>query len=322
MFHHPLSAAKPVVVIPRMSGTCKECGCSCNTCFNYNSLDLHQQIEELQSRLLRSNRNIHQAEEELMQNKQAAEYEISKLKEELSRLRDRYDRLMESHKCLQRQNHSLEDKLLKVVNKFEAEKTTIQKDYAAATSKLVDTRVTICELEEENDRYRKDCNLAVQLLQCKPSSFVAHKLNSLPPDLQERVKCHMTREEIINMEEPPPSKETKLIRVPMQTFPPTAMVYSINNQTDVHNNDKSKNATTTETVPMTLIAKVLSHPEPTRKPRKTYICFRCKRDIVLVDQEAQTCLGKDKDSSLTAVSSNLRVHKSNRTRLNSAETEI
>ena len=36
------------------------------------------------------------------------------------------------------------------VNKFEAEKTALQKDVSNLTSKLVDAKVTICDLEEEN----------------------------------------------------------------------------------------------------------------------------------------------------------------------------
>ena len=45
-----------------------------------------------------------------------AECEIGKLQEELAKLRDRYDRLYESHKKLQRVNHNLEDKLLTIVS--------------------------------------------------------------------------------------------------------------------------------------------------------------------------------------------------------------
>ena len=36
------------------------------------------------------------------------------------------------------------------VNKFEVEKTALQKDVSNLTSKLVDAKVTICDLEEEN----------------------------------------------------------------------------------------------------------------------------------------------------------------------------
>ncbi|XP_067682382.1 tight junction-associated protein 1-like [Haliotis asinina] len=310
------------VIVPRMANICKDCGCACQTCFsNGSSLDLHQQIEELQCQLLRSNSHISLIEHELIDSKQLAEYEVLKLREEFARLRDRYDRLLESHKRMQKVNHDLEDKLLKVVNKFEGEKVSLQREVAALTSKLVDGKVTICELEEENERYRNDCNLAVQLLHCRPSNFVAHKLNSLPMDLQDRVKKHMTREQILNMENS--VKESKLIRVPMQTFPPCAMVYSVNN-TDAESN--MGNVSPTETVPMSLIAKVLTQPEPRRKPQRTYICLKCKRDVVLIDKQVQATGLRDLERN----SLPMRVHRtgstssngSGRPRHNSTETEI
>ena len=36
------------------------------------------------------------------------------------------------------------------VNKFDSEKTTLQQENAALTSKLVDSKVTICDLEQES----------------------------------------------------------------------------------------------------------------------------------------------------------------------------
>lgn len=43
--------------------------------------------------------------------------------------------------------------------------------------KLIDLVSFVCHFMQE--RYRVDCNMAVQLLQCKPSNFVAHKLNTV-----------------------------------------------------------------------------------------------------------------------------------------------
>lgn len=56
------------------------------------SLDLHQKIVELESELRKSNEHISKLGRELMDNKQVADYEVLKLREELSKLRDRYDR--------------------------------------------------------------------------------------------------------------------------------------------------------------------------------------------------------------------------------------
>ncbi|XP_033736339.1 tight junction-associated protein 1-like isoform X2 [Pecten maximus] len=312
------------VSLMSLTQACPDCGCTCRGCFsNHSSLDLHQEIEALESQLRKSNNHISQIEHEIIDSKQLAEYEVLKLTDELAKLRDRYDRLYESHKRLQKVNHGLEDKLLKVVNGFEGDKMGLQKELALMTSKLVEAKSLVCELEEENEQTRKDCNYAVQLLQCKPSNFVAHKLNTLPMELQERVKSHMTREEIINCEDGPQNESTKLIRVPMQTFPPTAMVYSINNSSQKSIKDTNKNST--DSVPMNLIAKVLTQPETKRKPRRMYICLRCKLDVVVHDKEVQVSMGRDVNCSNGGIGSSgsLRVHKPpGRIRTISTETEI
>lgn len=86
---------------------------------------------------------------------------------------------MEGHRKLQKVNQGLEDKLLRIVDKFETEKSALTHDIADLTTKLVEARVSLTDLEEENELYKNDCNIAVQLLQCKPSNFVGHKLNTV-----------------------------------------------------------------------------------------------------------------------------------------------
>lgn len=68
---------------------------------------------------------------------------------------------------------------MRIADKFETEKNALTRDVADLTNKLVDARVSIADLEEESDQYRNDCNIAVQLLQCKPSNFVGHKLTTV-----------------------------------------------------------------------------------------------------------------------------------------------
>ena len=129
-----------------------------------------------------------------------------------------------------------------------------------------------------------------------------------------------------------PTTETKTIRVPMPTFPPTAMVYSIN-KVVVTPQDKDGRI---ENVPITLVAKVLSQPEPKRKPQRTYICNKCKMDIVFMEKGIQTekMLNRDHNDSDLDLSMEKQqyssgimlakphVHKPHKTRLNSTETEI
>lgn len=142
--------------------------------------------------------------------------------------------------------------------------------------------------------------------------------SQLPIEFQERVKKHMTQEQRLNCEEAPPSNDTtKLIRVPMPTFPPTAMVYSINNHPKGDNQDKTDE--TNDTVPMNLITKVLTPNEPKHKPRRVYLCVKCNDDVTYHDKEVQVNISRDVVSNY----SNTRVHRPHgRMRLNSTETDI
>lgn len=298
---------------------CSSCGCACEGCLKSStSLDLQQRIEELQSQLLRSHAHMSNLNHEYENSKQTRDFEMLKLREELVKLRDRYERLLESYKRMQKINDSLENKILKVVNSYEGEKTALQKELATLTSKLVDAKSAIYDLEEDNERYRNDCNIAVQLLQCKPSNFVAQKLCDLPVPLQERVKCHMTTEEVINTDNNQGKETTKLIQVPMQTFPPTAMVYSVP-KVDKNEENKKKNKEN-ENVPVTLIAKVLSQPELKRTPQRVFVCVKCLEDYSFSHKQTQTTSTKDSDRGNDHVQT-VSVHRKIRSQSSSSSTE-
>lgn len=59
-------------------------------------------------------------------------------------------RLYEAHKRVQKVNQSLEDKLLKLVDKTETEKSTLTKDVATLSHRLADANYTIQRLQEDN----------------------------------------------------------------------------------------------------------------------------------------------------------------------------
>ncbi|GBN23842.1 hypothetical protein AVEN_35879-1, partial [Araneus ventricosus] len=58
--------------------------------------------------------------------------------------------LYENQRRLQKINEGLEEKLLHVAEKFENEKSDLTRDVSDLTSRLVEARLTIAELEEEN----------------------------------------------------------------------------------------------------------------------------------------------------------------------------
>ena len=102
----------------------------------------------------------------------------------------KYERLLDAHKKLQRTNMSLEEKLLKIVDKFEGEKNLINRDLSTQTQKVVEAKLTIQQLHKQNSQLKSDLHVALNILQMKPNSFVSHRLDSLPEDLQLRVKQH------------------------------------------------------------------------------------------------------------------------------------
>lgn len=54
------------------------------------------------------------------------------------------------------------------------------------------------------------------------------KFESLPVDLQQKVKLYMSNKKKCGEGNNQPKHEMKTIKVPIPTFPPTAMFYSVN----------------------------------------------------------------------------------------------
>jgi tight junction protein 4 (peripheral) len=59
-------------------------------------------------------------------------------------------RLYEAHKKLQKVNQGLEDKLLRVVDKFETEKNAIARDLSSTSQSLAEERAKNARLQSEN----------------------------------------------------------------------------------------------------------------------------------------------------------------------------
>ncbi|KAG1708462.1 Brain-enriched guanylate kinase-associated protein [Nymphon striatum] len=257
-------------------------------------LHLHTEIESLKCQLVDKEYHILQMETNFLTDAQRYPSEHQAVRDEVQFWQDKYDRLFESHKKMQKVNQGLEDKLLRIVDKFETEKAALTTDVADLTTKLIETRVNLSELEEENDQYRHDCNIAVQLLQCKPSNFVSHKLSTfvvlkdlvlssffqLPSDFQSKVKDHISvndRKGGRTVNNVP--HEPKVIRVPIPTFPPTAMVYSVNGHDESESNNIPKKPVQPhpDVVSAAIMAKVLEERAKERNSKgSVYVCKYCR----------------------------------------------
>ncbi|XP_007934398.1 tight junction-associated protein 1 [Orycteropus afer afer] len=162
---------------------------------------LQQENEELRRRLASATRRTEALERELEIGQDCLELELGQSREELDKYKDKFRRLQNSYTASQRTNQELEDKLhtlaslshswIFAIKKAEMDKKTLDWEIVELTNKLLDAKNTINKLEELNERYRLDCNLAVQLLKCNKSHFRNHKFADLPCELQDMVRKHL-----------------------------------------------------------------------------------------------------------------------------------
>ncbi|KAH8379307.1 hypothetical protein KR009_004134, partial [Drosophila setifemur] len=195
------------------------------------------EIEQLQQALIEKQSQLYALETACLRE---TERQVE-LEDSVIAWQDKYDRLYESHKRVQKVNQSLEDKMLKLVDRNAGERAQLTSDVATLSVRLAQANFNIAKLQREIERYKADISLAIQLLQCKPDSFVSQKVSSLPIDIQSKVSAYMRLEtnshsdsECSNSgvgvattasykvlpasDSPPPSA---------CPFPPTAMVYSM-----------------------------------------------------------------------------------------------
>lgn len=166
---------------------------------------LQQENEELRRRLALATRRTEALEHELEIGQDCLELELGQSREELDKFKDKFRRLQNSYTASQRTNQELEDKLQTLIKKAEMDRKTLDWEIVELTNKLLDAKNTINKLEELNERYRLDCNLAVQLLKCNKSHFRNHKFADLPCELQDMVRKHLHSGQEAASPDPAPS---------------------------------------------------------------------------------------------------------------------
>ncbi|KAH7940191.1 hypothetical protein HPB52_022106 [Rhipicephalus sanguineus] len=271
-----------------MKCVCQECGCVCESCVSgSNSLHLHQEIEALKRQLLERDCHIVRMETQVMDLHRQHWIVFKPLHPNApcrqEACQDRWQRLQDGYRKLQKVNQGLEDKLLRVVDRCETEKNALSRDLQELTTRLVDAQLALAQLREENEQYRNDCNVAVQLLQCKPSSFVASKYSTLPNELQEKVRSHLGS----RSQRTPP--EARVIRVPMPTFPPTAMVYSVSPEETTPPQQQDGNGPLPDYISAAVMAKVLE--ERARERRRSHPSKGTQASLCCSRSSSQHCAG-------------------------------
>ncbi|XP_063804707.1 brain-enriched guanylate kinase-associated protein isoform X2 [Pseudophryne corroboree] len=154
---------------------------------------LQDQKEELHKRLSFTTHKLEMMESEFDNTRQYLETELRRAQEELEKVTEKLRRIQTNYLSLQRINQELEEKLHRMGQHYEEEKRALGHEVIALNNHLLEAKVTIDKLSEDNELYRKDCNLASQLLQCSKSYYRAHKLSELPTDFQDRVSEHLEK---------------------------------------------------------------------------------------------------------------------------------
>ncbi|XP_053924690.1 brain-enriched guanylate kinase-associated protein isoform X3 [Cuculus canorus] len=173
---------------------------------------LQEQKGELRKRLSYTAHKLEMLETEFDSTRQYLEIELRRAQEELEKVTEKlrrqvitpvktyhigspkyFTRIQNNYLALQRINQDLEDKLYRMGQHYEEEKRALSHEIIALNNHLIEAKVTIDKLSEDNELYRKDCNLAAQLLQCSKNYDRAHKLSELPSDFQERISIHLEK---------------------------------------------------------------------------------------------------------------------------------
>ncbi|XP_028362111.1 brain-enriched guanylate kinase-associated protein isoform X1 [Phyllostomus discolor] len=152
---------------------------------------LQEQKGELRKRLSYTTHKLEKLETEFDSTRHYLEIELRRAQEELEKVTEKLRRIQSNYMALQRINQELEDKLYRMGQHYEEEKRALSHEIVALNSHLLEAKVTIDKLSEDNELYRKDCNLAAQLLQCSQAYGRGHKVSELPSDFQERVSLHL-----------------------------------------------------------------------------------------------------------------------------------
>ncbi|XP_036352151.2 brain-enriched guanylate kinase-associated protein isoform X2 [Ochotona princeps] len=154
---------------------------------------LQEQKGELRKRLSYTTHKLERLETEFDSTRHYLEIELRRAQEELEKVTEKLRRIQSNYLALQRINQELEEKLYRMGQHYEEEKRALSHEIVALNSHLLEAKVTIDKLSEDNELCRKDCNLAAQLLQCSQTYGRVHKVSELPSDFQERLSLHLEK---------------------------------------------------------------------------------------------------------------------------------
>ncbi|XP_038131869.1 uncharacterized protein LOC119777148, partial [Cyprinodon tularosa] len=143
----------------------------------HDTSSFHDHKDDLRKRLSYTTHKLEMVETEFDSTRQYLETELRRAQEELEKFTEKLRRIQSGYSALQRINQDLEDKICRTSQHHEDEKRALSREIIVLNNHLMEAKITINKLREDNDLYRKDCNLAAHLLHCSKSHYRAHKLS-------------------------------------------------------------------------------------------------------------------------------------------------
>ncbi|XP_068198351.1 brain-enriched guanylate kinase-associated protein isoform X2 [Antennarius striatus] len=164
---------------------------------------LLEQKEDLRKRLSYTTHKLELLQSEFDSTRQYLETELRRAQEELDKFTDKLRRIQSSYSALQRINQDLEEKIHRDSQHHDDEKRALSREIIVLNNHLMEAKLTIEKLQEDNDLYRKDCNLAAQLLQCNKSLYRTELSEERLSDMhmEESALCHTYPEVLEKPEE-------------------------------------------------------------------------------------------------------------------------
>ncbi|XP_040831478.1 brain-enriched guanylate kinase-associated protein isoform X8 [Ochotona curzoniae] len=133
---------------------------------------LQEQKGELRKRLSYTTHKLERLETEFDSTRHYLEIELRRAQEELEKVTEKLRRIQSNYLALQRINQELEEKLYRMGQHYEEEKRALSHEIVALNSHLLEAKVTIDKLSEDNERLslhleKHGCSLPTPL--CHPA---------------------------------------------------------------------------------------------------------------------------------------------------------
>lgn len=142
--------------------------------------------ENLRQKIHIVTRKLEHTEAEYAQNREYLENQLLLSNNKLQSMAENYKKLQANYNGLSATNHELDEKLQQV-EQIASERLSLIKEVELLNKKVTEARGALIKAQSENERLRKDCNLAVSLLKCNKESYEVKKPEELPRELRQRV---------------------------------------------------------------------------------------------------------------------------------------